>query len=96
MSTIVKPVITEKMTKMTDELNRYAFITAKKATKKEIKKAVEGMYDVSVLAVNTMIIPAKKRSRFTRSGVLAGRTQAYKKAIVTLAEGDIIDFYSEI
>lgn len=81
---------------MTDKLNRYAFITAKKATKKEIKKAVEGMYDVSVTAVNTMIIPAKKRSRFTRSGVLAGRTQAYKKAIITLAEGDVIDFYSEI
>jgi len=96
MATIVKPVITEKMTKMTEKLNRYAFITAKKATKKEIKKAVEGMYDVSVLAVNTMIIPAKARSRFTRSGVLAGRTQAYKKAIVPLAEGDVIDFYSEI
>ena len=96
MSTIVKPVITEKMTKMTDKLNRYAFITARKASKKQIKKAVEEMYDVSVTAVNTMIIPAKKRSRFTRSGVLSGRTQAYKKAIITLAEGDIIDFYSEI
>jgi len=96
MAVIVKPVITEKMTKMGESLNRYAFVTARKAKKHEIKKAVQEMYDVTVLAVNTMIIPAKKRSRFTRSGILSGRTNAYKKAIVTLKEGDLIDFYSEI
>ncbi len=96
MSVIIKPVITEKMTEMGEKLNRFAFVVAKDANKIEIKKAVEDMYDVTVLAVNTMVHKGKAKSRFTKSGLLSGRTNAYKKAIVTIAEGDTIDFFANI
>jgi large subunit ribosomal protein L23 len=96
MSIIIKPVITEKMTDLGEKLNRYGFIVDKKANKIQIKKAVEDFYGVDVLAVNTMNYSGKEKSRFTKSGVIAGRTSAYKKAIVTLAEGETIDFYSNI
>ena len=96
MNIIIKPVITEKMTDLGEKLNRYGFIVDKKANKIQIKKAVEDFYGVDVLAVNTMNYSGKEKSRFTKSGVIAGRTSAYKKAIVTLAEGETIDFYSNI
>lgn len=96
MAVPLRPIITEKMTKQGEQLNRYAFKTNRKATKGQIKVAVQEAYDVEVVAVNTMVVPSKRRSRFTKSGVLAGRTQAFKKAVVTLKEGDVIDFYSEI
>lgn len=96
MSIIIKPVITEKMTDMGEKLNRFAFIVDKDANKIEVKKAVEDYYDVTVLAVNTMVHKGKAKSRHTKAGLLSGRTNAYKKAIVTLAEGDTIDFFANI
>ena len=96
MSIIKKPVVTEKMTDQSDLYNRFAFVVDKKANKIEIKKAVEEMYDVAVESVRTMICIGKKRSRGTKSGMIVGKTSTYKKAIVTLVEGDAIDFYSNI
>ena len=96
MSIIKKPVITEKMTAISEKYNRFAFVVDKKANKIEIKKAVEEMYDVAVESVRTMICIGKKRSRGTKSGMIVGKTSTYKKAIVTLVEGDAIDFYSNI
>ncbi len=96
MNIIIKPVITEKMTDLGEKLNRYGFIVHKKANKLQIKKAVEDLYGVDVDSVNTMNFSGKIKSRFTKSGAITGRTSAYKKAIVTLAEGETIDFYSNI
>jgi large subunit ribosomal protein L23 len=96
MNILIKPVITEKMTDLGEKLNRYGFIVHKKANKIQIKKAVEDFYGVDVVAVNTMNYSGREKSRFTKGGVIAGRTSAFKKAIVTLAEGETIDFYSNI
>ena len=96
MDIIIKPVITEKMTDMGEKLNRYGFIVHKKANKLQIKKAVEELYGVDVDTVNTMNYSGKQKSRNTKSGAITGRTSSYKKAIVTLAEGETIDFYSNI
>ena len=96
MEIIERPIITEKMSAQADDLNRYGFIVNKKANKIQIKKAVESLYDVEVVAVNTMNYSGKARARATKSGYIAGRTKAFKKAIVTLAEGQTIDFYSNI
>jgi len=96
MSTIIKPIITEKITKDGELFNRFGFIVAKKANKVEIKKAIEKAYGVSVLDVNTMIYRADRTTKFTKSGMITGKTSAYKKAIVTLKEGDSIDFYTNI
>ncbi|MBN2173129.1 MAG: 50S ribosomal protein L23 [Bacteroidales bacterium] len=96
MNIIIKPVITEKMTGLGEKLNRYGFIVHRKANKIQIKKAVEDLYGVDVEAVNTLNISGKKKSRNTKSGILTGRTSSYKKAIVTLAQGETIDFYSNI
>ena len=96
MEIILKPVITEKMTGKGEQLNQYGFIVHKKANKLQIKHAVEDIYGVEVVTVNTMNYSGKEKSRFTKSGVISGRTKSYKKAIVTLAEGEIIDFYSNI
>ena len=93
---LVKPIITEKAEILSEGLNQYSFIVDKKANKIEIKKAVEDMYNVAVDSVNTMIMPAKAKNRNTRSGVLKGRVSAYKKAIVTLSEGEEIDFFGDI
>jgi len=93
---LVKPVVTEKMTGLTEKLNRYAFVVNKGANKLEIKAAVEEMYGVSVEAVNTMVNPAKAKQRNTTSGLVKGRKPGYKKAVITLAEGEEIDFYSNI
>ena len=96
MTIIKKPIITEKMTNQSEEFNRYAFVVDRKANKIEIKKAVADMYDVTVDSVRTMVCIGKKRIRGTKSGMIVGKTSTYKKAIVTLAEGDAIDFYSNI
>lgn len=96
MKVIIKPVITEKMSGLGEKMNRYGFIVIKKANKLQIKKAVEELYGVDVETVNTMNYSGKAKSRFTKAGVIAGRTSAYKKAIVTLAAGETIDFYSNI
>ena len=96
MSIIKSPVITEKMTEQSEQYNRFAFIVDKQSNKIEIKKAVEDMYDVSVNSVRTMVCIGKKRVRGTKSGMIVGKTSTYKKAIVTLSDGDSIDFYSNI
>jgi len=96
MDILVKPLLTEKMTSLGEKFNVYGFIVAPDANKIEIKKAVETMYGVKVADVNTMKYSGKRKSRFTKAGVVAGRTAAFKKAIVKLKEGDKIDFYSNI
>mgnify|MGYP000249065153 FL=1 len=96
MSTLKKPVITEKMTSLTEELNRYGFVVDHNANKLQIKSAIEEMYGVSVDRVNTMNYKGKHKTRYTKTGWVEGRTNKFKKAIVTLAEGDTIDFYSNI
>jgi large subunit ribosomal protein L23 len=96
MEILIKPIVTEKMTAQGEDMNRFGFIVAKNANKIQIKNAVEEMYGVNVVAVNTMIYAGKSKSRYTRTGIISGRSKSYKKAIVTLAEGDTIDFYSNI
>lgn len=96
MDILIKPLVTEKMNEQSERFNRYGFIVVKSATKPQIIKAIEGMYNVKVDSVNTMVYGGKVKSRYTKSGVITGKTAAYKKAIVTLAEGDSIDFYSNI
>ena len=97
MGIIIKPLVTEKMTAITDKFNnRFGFIVRPDANKLQIKAEVEALYDVSVVSVNTMNYDGKSKSRYTRAGVISGRRNAYKKAIVTLKEGDTIDFYSNI
>ena len=84
------------MTNQSEKYNRYAFVVDRKVNKIDIKKAVAEMYDVTVDSVRTMICIGKKRIRGTKSGMIVGKTSTYKKAIVTLVEGDSIDFYSNI
>ena len=97
MGIIIKPIVTEKLTAITNKTpNRFGFRVSPDANKLEIKKAVESMYGVSVVDVNTMKYSGKLKSRFTKSGVITGRQATYKKAIVTLKEGEIIDFFSNI
>ncbi|MBQ7575333.1 MAG: 50S ribosomal protein L23 [Bacteroidales bacterium] len=96
MGILIKPIVTEKMTIQGDKLNRYGFIVERDANKVEIKNAVEQMYGVSVKDVNTVNYHGKRKSRYTKAGMLTGRTNHYKKAIVTLAGDDKIDFYSNI
>ena len=93
---LVKPIITEKADRLSEDLNQYSFIVNKEANKVEIRKAVEEMYGVDVESVNTIIMPAKNKSRNTRSGVIRGRVSSYKKAIVKLTEGEEIDFFGDI
>jgi large subunit ribosomal protein L23 len=96
MELLKKPIITEKMTMLGEKRNQYAFRVDKKANKIEIKKAIEQMYGITVEAVNTMVYAGKKKSRYTKAGYVEGRKDSFKKAIVTLKEGDNIDFYSNI
>jgi large subunit ribosomal protein L23 len=96
MEIIQKPVITEKMTALGEKLNRYGFIVDKRANKLQIKQAIKELYDVEIVAVNTMNYDGKRKSRYTKTGIIAGKTNAFKKAVVTLAEGETIDFFSNI
>ena len=97
MGIIIKPIVTEKLTAVTEKFpNRFGFRVLPKANKLEIKKAVEDMYHVTVVDVNTMYYDGKRKSRYTKTGVVSGRQDAYKKAIVTLKEGETIDFFSNI
>ncbi|MGN7721280.1 MULTISPECIES: 50S ribosomal protein L23 [Chitinophaga] len=93
---LIKPVISEKVNKATEKFNRFYFIVDKKANKLEIKKAVEDFYGVTVAEVNTMVMPGKNKTRFTKAGFISGRKPSYKKAVVTLAEGESIDLYANI
>ena len=117
MTFIIKPLVTEKMTKITDKSSadrtykvksqkgeertkkatpKYGFIVKPEANKLEIKSEVESLYNVTVLDVNTIRFAGKRQSRWTRAGLVRGQKNAFKKAIVTLKEGDTIDFYSNI
>jgi large subunit ribosomal protein L23 len=96
MDIIVKPIVTEKMNAQADSLKKYGFIVDNKANKVQIKRAIESLYGVTVVSVNTMYYGGKRKSRYTRTGLVSGRRNAYKKAVITLREGDIIDFYSNI
>lgn len=96
MGILIKPLVTEKMTILGDKLNRYGFVVDRNANKIEIKAAVEQMYGVTVKDINTVNYHGKKKSRFTKAGLLSGRANHYKKAFVTLAGEDKIDFYSNI
>ena len=114
MAIIIKPLVTEKMTKITDKssvervikvkgqerkqpaLQKYGFIVKPEADKAQIKSEVESLYNVKVIDVNTSIYAGKRSSRYTRAGLIKGQKPSFKKAVVTLKEGDTIDFYSNI
>lgn len=97
MGYVVKPLVTEKMTAISEKQNnKFGFIVLPDANKLEIKKEIEAKYNVNVVSVNTIKYAGKRKSRYTKAGVIKGKTKAFKKAIVTLAEGETIDFYSNI
>ncbi|HJJ55137.1 MAG TPA: 50S ribosomal protein L23 [Methanocorpusculum sp.] len=96
MGIIIKPIVTEKMTAISEKMARYGFRVQPDANKIEIAEAIEKLYNVKVIKVNTSNCRGTNKSRYTRGGVITGKTAAYKKAIVTLREGDVIDFYSNI
>ncbi|MBT2162398.1 50S ribosomal protein L23 [Zobellia amurskyensis] len=96
MSVLIKPIITEKMTADSELYNRYGFVVDPRANKIQIKDAVEATYGVSVKKVRTMNYGPSRKTRFTKTGVQHGKTNAIKKAIVDVVEGDIIDFYSNL
>lgn len=96
MSVLIKPIITEKMTSDSELYNRYGFIVDPTANKLEIKEAVETAYGVSVKKVRTMNYGPSRRTRFTKTGIQHGKSNAFKKAIVDVEDGDVIDFYSNL
>jgi large subunit ribosomal protein L23 len=93
---LIKPVLSEKANAQQEKLRRYAFRVAKNANKLEIKKAVESFYGVTVTDVNTVVVPGKNKTRYTKAGFIKGRKSSYKKAMVTVAEGETIDLYANI
>ncbi len=94
MDILIKPILTEKVSVLTEKLNRYAFVVHPKANKIQIKSAIESMYGVQVDAVNTLLSQGKLKSRHTKTGFVSGRTNKVKKAIITLKKGESIDFYN--
>jgi large subunit ribosomal protein L23 len=96
MNILIKPIITEKATMDSEQNNRYSFLVNTKANKVEIKKAVEAAYGVSVEKVRTINVRPDRRTRHTKTGIQNGKTNATKKAIVQLAEGEMIDLYSNM
>lgn len=96
MEFIIEPIVTEAATQLTEKLNCYTFRVSPEANKFQIKDMVEKLYGVKVLNVNTLIVRGKNKSRYTKSGLLRGKTNRWKKAFVTVGEGETIDFYSNI
>jgi large subunit ribosomal protein L23 len=96
MAYIVKPLVTEKVNGLTEKENKFSFIVSPEANKLQIKTEVEARYNVQVLSVNTCNYAGKNKTRYTRTGVQRGKTSAFKKAVVTLKEGETIDFFSNI
>jgi len=96
MEISIKPIVTEKASLLIEKLNRYTFMVSPEANKYQIKALVEKLYGVKVTRVNTINVRSKNKSRWTKSGLLRGKTAAWKKAIVDLADGQNIDFYSNI
>lgn len=93
---LIKPIVTEKANQQSEKLRCYAFRVDRRANKLEIKKAIEGFYGVTVLDVNTLVVPGKAKTRQTKTSLTKGQKSSYKKALVTVAEGDTIDLYSNI
>ena len=92
---IIKPILSEKSDKLISKQNKYSFVVDKKANKVEIQKALASMFpSVTVVDVNTSVMPGKIKTRNTRSGLVKGRFSSYKKAVVTLSPGDELDFYT--
>ena len=91
---IIKPLLTEKANAQMESNRRYSFMVDRKANKLEVKKAVEAFYNVKVTEVNTSVVPGKQKNRMTKTGLITGMKPAYKKATVTVAEGDTIDLFS--
>lgn len=96
MEIMIKPVVSEKATAISEKSGRYTFSVSPDANKYQVKSLVEKLYDVKVVSVNTMNYDGKRKSRWTKSGLIRGKVAAFKKAVVTLAEGQTIDFYSNI
>lgn len=96
MSIIIKPIITEKATRESELNNRFTFVVDRRANKLQIKEAVEAAYGISVEKVRTMNVRPDRSSRYTKSGIIAGKKSGYKKAVVQVADGDTIDLYSNI
>lgn len=97
MSILKRPIVTEKMTDLGELPNKqYGFVVAKSASKPEIRKEIERLYEVNVASIRTMVYAGKKRSRFTKAGIIQGKSPNFKKAIVTLKDGQEIDFYKNI
>jgi len=96
MSIIIKPIITEKITKQSEISNRFGFVVDRKANKVQIKKAIELAYGVTIVAINTMNVRPDRTTKYTKSGLISGKTNAYKKAVVQVQEGETIDFYNNI
>ncbi|MGB4770573.1 MAG: 50S ribosomal protein L23 [Chitinophagaceae bacterium] len=93
---LIKPILTEKANALQEKRRTFAFRVSKDSNKLEIKTAVEKFYGVSVDDVRTVVVPAKNKSRFTKKGYVQGKKPSYKKAYVTVAEGESIDLYSNI
>lgn len=96
MAYIIKPVVTEKMNGITEKQNKFGFIVRPEANKLQIRAEIEATYGVKVVGISTMNYAGKNKSRYTKAGLLRGKTNAFKKAVVTLKEGETIDFYSNI
>ena len=96
MEISIQPIVTEKANKIAESLNRYTFRVSPEATKPEIKALVEELYGVKVTKVNTMIVRRKRKQRWTKGGLIKGTSSLWKKALVSVAEGQTIDFYSNI
>ena len=96
MAFIIKPLITEKTNSLSDKQNKFGFVVRPQANKLQIKAEVEALYNVTVTSVDTMSYAGKNKSRYTKAGLLRGGSNAFKKAIVTVKEGETIDFYSNI
>jgi large subunit ribosomal protein L23 len=93
---LIRPLVTEKMSAITDKQGKYGFIVNRDANKIEIKQAVEKSYGVTVLKVNTINVDGKRKFRYTAKGIIEGRSQSYKKAIIKLQAGETIDFYANV
>ena len=93
---LIKPILTEKANAQQEKLKRYAFKVSRKANKLEIKKAVEEFYGVNIVDVNTAVVPGKNKTRYTKKGFVKGQKPAFKKAMVTVAQGETIDLYANI
>ncbi|GHU46550.1 MAG: 50S ribosomal protein L23 [Hydrotalea flava] len=93
---LIKPILSEKANVQQEKLRRYTFKVVRAANKLQIKQAIESFYGITVVDVNTVVVPGKNKTRYTKAGFIKGKKSSYKKALVTVAEGDTIDLYANI